>query len=62
MAYCSVRAAKSTAPSHIRSLMRPFLPCRPRTGDSRFDREQAELLRAMLESSIQVRPRPVPAP
>ncbi|PRW60951.1 uridylyltransferase [Chlorella sorokiniana] len=28
---------------------------RPRTGDSRFDRDQAELLRAMLESSIQRR-------
>lgn len=35
---------------------RGLLCCRPRTGDSRFDRDQAELLRAMLESSIQVRP------
>lgn len=32
----------------------PTFGCRPRTGDSGFDRNQAELLRAMLESSIQV--------
>jgi hypothetical protein len=32
----------------------PPFPSRPRTGDTAFDRPQAEMLRAMLESSIQV--------
>ena len=43
-----------STPPHMPATTNMLAPCRPRTGDSRFDRDQAELLRAMLESSIQV--------